>query len=228
MQYLGGKFRVAKYITPILNEALASGKPYYEPFVGGASILCGVKASERYAYDISLDLILLWQELQRGWVPPTEVSEELYQSLKHAEPSALRGFVGYGCSFSGKFFGGYARDSRGRNYALECVNSLKRKLPKITGVVFQHSSFFDLDCTGGVIYCDPPYSKTTTYKGTPSFDTVAFWDKVRELSKYNEVYVSEYVAPDDFVSVLSIPTKTDIRGKNGSIPRVEKLFTHRG
>ena len=51
---------------------------------------------------------------------------------------------------------------------------------------------------------------------------------MRNWSKNNDVYISEYVAPDDFECVLEIQTKTDIRnGKNQLDKRVEKLFKYK-
>lgn len=79
-----------------------------------------------------------------------------------------------------------------------------------------------------LIYCDPPYASTTGYKGTGKFNHEQFWQWVREMSKENHVYVSEYVAPDDFKVVWQTQTTTDMRTKNGSSPRVEKLFKYKG
>ena len=48
---------------------------------------------------------------------------------------------------------------------------------------------------------------------------------MRKWSVNNDVYISEYQAPNDFECVLEIDTKTDIRnGKNQLDKRVEKLF----
>lgn len=52
---------------------------------------------------------------------------------------------------------------------------------------------------------------------------------MRLWSKNNDVYISEYVAPDDFECVLEIPTKIDIRNRDNKMERrVEKLFKHKG
>lgn len=81
---------------------------------------------------------------------------------------------------------------------------------------------------GCLVYCDPPYANTTKYTGTPDFDTDKFWNVMREWSKDNDVYISEYEAPDDFISVLDIATKTNIRNKEDKVcSRNEKLFTYK-
>jgi DNA adenine methylase len=184
----------------------------------------------------------MYKALQSGWQPPLEVSEQEYKEIKFQEPSALRSFIGFGASFSGKFFGGYARNGRGddyvknaynslepkigRNYALNAANSLKKKMRanKFFETKFECIDFLTHDWSEkhGVYYLDPPYFGTTGY--THKFDNKLFWEKVRELSKNNIVICSEYKAPNDFECVLEIPTKTDMRTKNGQEVRIEKLF----
>ena len=64
---------------------------------------------------------------------------------------------------------------------------------------------------------------------TPDFDTEEFWEIMRQWSRNNDVYISEYNAPDDFECVLEMPTKTDIRNKdNQQDKRIEKLFRYKG
>ena len=48
-----------------------------------------------------------------------------------------------------------------------------------------------------------------------------------QLSEANDVYISEYEAPDDFECVLEIPTKTIIRDGSDKVSyRTEKLFKY--
>jgi len=65
----------------------------------------------------------MFKSLQNGWIPPTIVTEEDYTNAKknQDEEPHVAGFVGFACSFAGKYWGGYARDSKGGgegNYAL--------------------------------------------------------------------------------------------------------------
>lgn len=77
---------------------------------------------------------------------------------------------------------------------------------------------------GDVVYCDPPYANTDAYNNG-DFDSVAFWEWVR--TRDYPVYVSEYGAPDDFVSVWS-KEKRRLFSKSGlSKPSVENLFLHK-
>lgn len=111
MRYLGGKHKSSKYILPILNDFVI-GCDYYEPFCGAVNIGSGIRcASSVTLSDAHPDLVALLQAAQAGWVPDRLVVDESeYAALKAcSEPSAWRGLVGFGQSYGGKWFGGYAR-----------------------------------------------------------------------------------------------------------------------
>lgn len=231
MQYFGGKARIAKDIAAILNIYLQDGRwRYVEPFCGGLNVSQYINpARTRILLDFSLELITLYKAVQQGWTPPESISEERYNELKaQPEITAEKAFAGFACSFSGKYFGGYARNNRGRNYAKDGWNSLKRKFANLgPDAIFMQQNFLEASWSGCVIYCDPPYSNTTGYKAAGAFDSDAFWQKVRELSADNLIFVSEYSAPEDFIEVWRKEVKLEIRdGKNQRKDRVEKLFIY--
>ncbi len=227
MRYFGGKARIAKKIVAYLNS-IRDGRPYIEPFVGAANVFC-LMDNPRYGSDIHHDLMMLLYEVQHEWFQyPEFVSEELYDAVKLEEhPSALKAFIGFGCSYAGKWFGGYARDGK-RDFCKNATSSLKKKAKQLQGAVLNVKDYRMIFPENSLIYCDPPYLDTTQPYGTIRFDTKAFWDQVRVWSMRNTVIVSEYVAPDDFECVLEIPTRTDILGKGGQYKRVERLFRHKG
>lgn len=79
---------------------------------------------------------------------------------------------------------------------------------------------------GAVIYCDPPYQGTAEYV-EGGFNHVKFWQWVRDTSKTNAVYISEYSAPDDFKVIRSWAQKSTLHGghqKHENQP-AEKLYT---
>ena len=52
---------------------------------------------------------------------------------------------------------------------------------------------------------------------------------MREWAGNNTVVISEYKAPDDFLCVLEMPTKTIIRdAENKPLQSVERLFMYNG
>jgi DNA adenine methylase len=224
MQYFGGKSKVATSITTFL-ESLRTDRPFVEPFVGGASVISKMNGI-RSAFDKHPYLIAMYHALQDGWIPPDSITEGEYQQAKNGDlPDYLTGFIGFGCSFAGKWFGGYARNSRGDNYCRNSKTSLLRKMQTLQNVTFGMSDYRDLSPRNSLVYCDPPYKGTTQYGLVGVFDSSAFWETVRRWSVHNVVVVSEYNAPSDFTSVWHYKTKTEIRNKdNERDDRVEKLF----
>lgn len=218
MRYLGGKARIGKQIAEVIQQF--NPVHYHEPFCGMFAVGKHVKCQKRTAGDINLDLILLLQAIQQGWVPPN-VSEKLYIALRSDISSPLRGFAGFGLSFAGKFFGGYARDAAGTDYGAMACRALLKLAPMIQGVEFRWEKYQNIGAD--VIYCDPPYGSTTGYS-CGRFDTARFWDWVRDTSKGAVVLVSEYTAPPDFTVVWEKPYLTQMRGKEGNFQRTEKLF----
>ena len=227
MRYFGGKNRISKQVSELINSLNPS--VYVEPFCGSCWVGERVKAETRVLSDANIWLIEMFTALQAGWIPPGEITEELYAYLKMHKPlDPLTAFAGFGCSYAGKFFGGYARN-RGdspRNYATNARNSLLRRKPNFDTAVFLNADWTEvLDSVDfDIAYLDPPYRGTTNYYGV-NFDYEGFWASVRTFSSKRLVLVSEYDAPDDFVSVLDIETMTDIRTVRGRAPRSERLYT---
>lgn len=227
---MGGKRAIAKPIANILNS-LRNGKDFLEPFCGGLWVTAEVTGGIRRASDISQPLITLYQAMQQGWTPPDALSEEKYLELKSKKDpnDPMTAFAGYGCSFSGKYFRGYARSKVGggaRNYALGTKKSLTAKLELCKDVIFSCNDFRDWDPQNQLIYCDPPYYGTTMYPGTGEWDSDAFWKVMTEWShpsRNNIVIISEYKAPSNFQEIASFPCQTSVRTKD-KVPRVEKLF----
>nr|WP_301281514.1 DNA adenine methylase [Anaerocolumna aminovalerica] len=97
-------------------------------------------------------------------------------------------------------------------------------------VKFEFRDYKTLNPYGMLIYCDPPYvSNTQSTKqsyGVSSFDNDEFWNIMRKWSKNNNVYISEYIAPEDFNCVLEIKTQTSSRNGKYIYQRTEKLFTY--
>lgn len=135
MRYQGGKSKIAKPIAEAIyavsrRQDEDSGADRPDNFGGGVlgstlvSLFCGSCAVEAklaphfkrlICNDAHPYLIAMWKALQRGWEPPDIVTEAEYQYIKDHknEDPALAGFVGFGCTFGAKWFGGYARDKRG-------------------------------------------------------------------------------------------------------------------
>ena len=229
MQYFGGKQRISKQIVEVLNEYRKGNQPLVEPFVGGCNIISKM-SGERYCYDINEYLIEMYKAVQNGWTPPAIITEEEYDYIRNNKDKdkPLTGFVGIGCSYSGKWFGGYARNKTGRNYCLNAHNSILKQLNEIRDINFSCKDYKELEFEGCLIYCDPPYKDTTKYPIIGEFNTEESSNVMRNWSKNNTVIISEYEAPYDFECIKEIHTKTDIRNSDGKREnRVERLFRYK-
>jgi len=230
MKYMGSKARHAKELLPIILANRKFGQCYIEPFVGGANMIDKVDGL-RIGSDAHPHLIALWRAVSDGWEPPTEVSETEYAEARKANlVDALTGFIGFGASYSGKWWGGYARgdkpDGTPRNYAAESCRNIMKQAPNLRGVEFHNLKYQDLEIPPqSIIYCDPPYAGTTGYK-TGSFDHAEFWQWCdARHDEGHTVFVSEYTAPDHWQCVWQKVVNNTLVRDTGSKTGVEKLFT---
>lgn len=231
---MGSKARIAKHILPIILKGRKEDQWYVEPFVGGANMIDKVDGN-RIGGEFNRYIAEMWSELVKGAKPLT-ITKGDYQNIKtnpDSYPDWLVGWVGVACSYSGKWFGGFAGKTvtlgGDRDYQAEAHANLKKQLPNLYGVEFVHSSYDELNIPPqSIIYCDPPYANTTKYKD--DFDHVSFWQWCRDKAKDgNRVFISEYNAPDDFVCVWQQEVKSSLsaNGKSGgSKNSIEKLFVH--
>jgi DNA adenine methylase len=243
MKMLGSKRTVAKQIMAYIASKTHPNWLYIEPFVGGANTLPHIPFRQAILSDAHPYLVALLRHVRQGGYLPHTVTEQNYIDVKE-QPSRYApfyvGFVGFCCSFGGKFFGGYARDHKtGRNYADEGRRNLAKLSKHLQGhtiITGSYEMYRPENIRDAVFYCDPPYRGTTGYKRfegdklvSMEFDSAAFWRWAQEMSKTNQVYVSEYNAPEGWEAVWQ-NTKTVNIDNKGSKARssVEKLFVYKG
>lgn len=233
MQYLGGKARLGgRIVQAILDDIgvehlslvvdLCSG-------AGGVAHRLADVSDKVIAVEAHPGLVALHKAVQGGWMPPEYVSEEEYQEIRRGDQAtALAAFVGFGCSFGGKWWGGYARTEAGntsaRNY---CLNA-RRAVLKETRPNIDHTNAdaltFEIDAA--VVYCDPPYEGTTGYTAVAVAENGAWWRRLADIaSPERACYLSEYAeAPPAGIEarlVWTAPTKEGLR-KAGA--RTERLW----
>lgn len=106
----------------------------------------------------------------------------------------------------------------------EAYRNAVKQSPKLQGVVFVESSYLDLKIPSeSIVYCDPPYENTTSYRNT--FDHIGFWDWCRKKTEEGHiVFVSEYNAPDGFECVWRKEVVSSLTKDTGSKRAIEKLF----
>lgn len=189
---------------------------------GFSRIICNDK--HRY-------LIAMLQGVQGGYELPDTVSEAEYRYIREHKDDdpVLTGFVGFGCSFGGKWFGGYARDRHSdRSYAAGSKKTLLQTMATLGDAEFICGDYRAVPIPqGAVVYADPPYRNTTGYGGE-KFDTDEFWTYMRLLAQTGHtVFVSELKAPDDFVCIWEKPVQRSLdRNVSNRFFSTEKLFTY--
>jgi DNA adenine methylase len=234
MQYLGGKTRIAKQLATLINSVREPGQWVWDPFCGGLSM--SVALSEKgpvWSTDINPALISLYKAVQSGWQPPSSVSKEEYESAKALPDSnPLKAFCGFGCSFGGKWFGGYAHDVKGTrnrdgvpsNYALSAKRRISAELDSCSAFACLDFSSVEPQPTEAIIYADPPYEGTTGYKGAPAFDSELFFKQALRWAAFTHVFISEYACPVGLCVWQGTSTTTVRTDKSRKQVATERLF----
>ena len=233
MHYFGGKAKISKYITEVLNKELKTEQPFVDLFCGSCNIISKIDSNRlRIANDKHRYLIEMWKAIQNGWCPPGVVSLEEYNYIKEYRElnPALTGFVGFGCSYFGKWFGGYARDGKGkRNYADEAKRGIEKKLDNLHLVKFENKDYKDVEIPlGSLVYCDIPYEKKLGYckKEVGEFNHDEFYKWVDDNKNKYDFYISEYKENirEGFEIVWEKESKTGVKRNGKNIDTVEVLI----
>ena len=107
--------------------------------------------------------------------------------------------------------------------SLERLERLKR-LEKEAPIVVSTDDYRNyVHQDGDVVYCDPPYEGTSGYGR--EFDHEAFWQWCR--TRDFPVYVSEYRAPEDFISIWYKEKRRLFNPSGLSENAIEHLFLHK-
>jgi len=232
MKYMGSKNRIAKHILPIILKDRKPDQWYVEPFVGGANMIDKVSGN-RIGSDLNKPLIACLRALSEGWLPPKNISEEFFGEVKKDNSivdAATLGYIGTQLTYGAMWFSSYRRDNTGlRDYSSEAFRNVKKQATNLTGVEFKSLSYDQLYIPSeSIIYCDPPYKGTAKYKAVTEFDHDLFFNWVREKVKQGHtVFISEYNAPDDFVSIWQKEIVSSLNKDTGSKKGIEKLFIHK-
>lgn len=191
-----------------------------------------------YAIDSNHYIIAFWNSVQDDWVPPI-ITKDQYDDIKKNPsnyPPELVGWAGVGCSYCGKWFGGFARDliskdGKPRYYQDEALRHVLHQRQFLMQTTFLCLS--DLDkatfksrVSDACVYIDPPYNGTLKYKD--DFNHTQFINNCLTLSQCNDVFVSEYeINHPDFKLIWEQPVTSSLRTtKSGSTAKqsIERLY----
>ncbi len=228
MRYLGGKTRLAPKIAPFIAEKTA-GRPVWDAFCGGlgAAYAFAKAGLEVHCSDKHPGLIAMYNQVIKEPIPEDLAISAACHSWVRELPldDPFHAFVRFGCSYGGNWTSGFARDSRGTNYAAESARSINRQVAEI---VRRGGSFFVVDflefepVPGAVLYLDPPYAGTTRYLYPLSADD--FWAHATRWAEVTDVFVSEYTAPAEWGCIASWPHAGRMAGGEKPNAAIEHLF----
>ena len=237
MQYFGGKHRISKQLSQYLNSQLKDNQPFVDLFCGSCNVISKIDDNRlRIANDKHKYLIAMWKALQDGWLPPDKISREEYVFIRDNKDDSpyLAGFVGFACSFAGRWFEGYAYNSKGYNYCLSSKRSCINKLSNLNNVEFYNLNYDKVNIPkGSLVYCDIPYKGSKPYckKEVEIFDHYEFYQWVRDNSSTYDIYISEYKenVPEDFEIVWEMESRKIIRNaENEAVRTIEVLMKYGG
>jgi DNA adenine methylase len=231
MAYVGGKSKCYEHIIRVLNDPKYNEMKYLEPFIGMAHILRRVTNKKKYiASDVNENLICLLKGVQTNEKTPF-ISKKKYQTLKQQTESTFeKSLAAFTYSYNGKEFGGYTKTDKNetRNYPEERIRYYQtlKENKTFMSTKLKNCAYNKHKPQNYLIYCDPPYKDTTDY--STNFDHDLFWQTMRDWSKKNTVFISEYQAPKDFRVVSKGEKFMSLSGSGSSNKRTEKLFQYRG
>ena len=237
MQYFGGKHRISKQLSQYLNSQLKDNQPFVDLFCGSCNVISKIDDNRlRIANDKHKYLIAMWKALQDGWLPPDKISREEYAFIRDNKDDRpyLAGFVGFACSFAGRWFEGYAYNSKGYNYCLSSKRSCINKLSNLNNVKFYNLNYDKVNIPkGSLVYCDIPYKCSKPYckKEVGIFDHYEFYQWVRDNSSTYDIYISEYKdnVPEDVEIVWEMESRKIIRNaENEAVRTIEVLMKYGG
>jgi len=216
MRYMGGKYRQSKKIVELIKQREGTNFKYCEPFAGGmwsaTRVIKELQPSKIILSDINKSLILLWRNLISGELTlPETVTDEIYKKYQKQQDmdDPLTAWYGIACSFGGKWYGALARQERGYkdkyNFSAQ-VNSTMKKvevLRKTKNLQLFCADYWDVvkNLKGWVIYLDPPYAGEKVHGFCGHFNYSLFFERVKQISKYNNVYFTCFNCPNEFTII---------------------------
>ena len=239
MVYQGSKAKLVPWLLPLLEPFLAKAPVYYEPFVGGANLICEIPHAVRVGSDANKYLIALLKKVAEDpTVLPRTIDEETYTRVRdhkgEYEPWQV-GMVGFCATYRGLYWGGYARDEGGER-PRQLLDNLRNQSARLRGIEFRWADYRRINVEafpGGTLFmCDPPYRNTSGYGINTGFDSDAFYRWCgRVHGAGHTVLLTEFWAPSVFEEISRRERHDFLSAQfqGDEVPMVtERLFIYRG
>lgn len=233
MQYFGGKHRISRKLSIFLNSQLEENQSFVDLFCGSCNIVSKIDADRlRIANDKHKYLISMWKHFQEGGDFPSKITREDYYRIKGDDSEEwLHGFVGFGMSFGGKWWGGFTGEvsKNGQDYLQCAIKGVEKKLLGMVEVEFSNEDYSSVVIPdNSLIYCDIPYKGTTQYckneVGTFNHNQFYGWCKEKEAEGH-KVLISEYLenVPEDAEVIWAVSSGTTNAAWMGSAKKTTEV-----
>lgn len=230
--YKGSKNRIAERII----EHLPSATHFYDVFGGGGAIThCAILSGKyKYVHYNEYDPLVY-----KAFVMACNnefkdenrfISRDEFEKLKDVDPYVAICFS-FGNDLKTYCYSRDKEELKKRNHFVnkdkirlqhkETLNRLNSLCINTETLSFTNCSYDDLDFEcDSVIYCDPPYKDTNTYRTNFNHEKFYKWCK-----KQKNIYISEYNMPNDFKILKTIDKVCSLSLTNNT-KTCEKLFTN--
>lgn len=232
MRYMGSKRRIANDILAFILPHRKENQYFVDLFMGGCNVVDKI-GGNRIANDLNPYLVAMFDAVvNKGFDHPI-VTEQEYKEIranKEAYEKHLVGWVGFGCSYRSKWFGGYSgKNTSVRDYANGTKNMLLKQASILKGTKFTNQPYYEVELPpNSLVYCDPPYLNTTQYDAVEKFDHERFYNWIRDKVKEgHKIWISEYSMPDDFICIKEWNITSEMHHSTEKKKAVEKLFIHK-
>lgn len=202
LKWAGGKSKLLQQLVPLLPP----GRRLIEPFVGAGSVFLGTNYKQYVLNDANADLMAMWTALQ---CRPREFitrAAELFAEANLCESSYMRiraefnglndrferavrlvylnkfGFNGvFRVNRRGQFNVPYGRPAKLPTFPFEQMEAAALKLQNCTLMIGGFQAAMAVAGPGDVVYCDPPYSASTSGNSFSSYTSEGFGPREHKL-----------------------------------------------
>lgn len=229
------KNRIAKYLLPIILKDRKPWQWYVEPFVWWANMIDKVEWN-RIWWEFNEYIAEMWIALEKWWMPRNDYTKEESDNIRDNSskfPKYEVWYVAINTRYWWVFWWGFAWKVKTktwiiRDYQDEAFRNILKQIPNIRWIKFIHSNYKDLEIpSNSIIYCDPPYKNTASYKD--KFNHKEFYQWCRDKKKeWHTIFISEYNMPEDFICIWEKEIKSSLSANGKSWWNKlskERLFT---
>lgn len=195
LKWAGGKQRLLKHILPHLCPAAR----LVEPFVGAGAIFLAADFDSYLLNDANADLVALWTALRERPREFVRAAEALFVPANHSQEAYLRiraefnacsdrferavrllylnrfGFNGiFRVNSRGVFNVPYGRPVAMPTFPADELEAAAQKLARATILSGGFEGAMEESGAGDVVYCDPPYSDSSTGKSFVGYTESGF------------------------------------------------------